>query len=42
MLGRVDPQRSFLDTEFVVGRLVEERSFYAKLARHLWSDRDRR
>jgi Transposase DDE domain/Transposase domain (DUF772) len=34
VLGRVDPQMSFLDTQFAVGHLVDGESFYAKLARH--------
>jgi len=34
VLGRVDPQASFLDTGFAVGHLVDGESFYAKLARH--------
>jgi transposase len=34
VLGRVDPQASFLDTGFAVGHLVDGDSFYAKLARH--------
>jgi transposase len=34
VLGRVDPQASFWDTEFAVGHLVDGDSFYAKLARH--------
>jgi transposase len=34
VLGRVDPQMSFLDTQFAVGHLVDGDSFYAKLARH--------
>jgi len=34
VLGRVDPQTSFLDTQFAVGHLVDGESFYAKLARH--------
>jgi transposase len=34
VLGRVDPQVSFLDTGFAVGQVVDGDSFYAKLARH--------
>ena len=34
MLGTVDPQMNLLDTASWYGHLVDERSFYAKLARH--------
>lgn len=34
MLGTVDPQMTLLDTASWFGHLVDERSFYAKLARH--------